>query len=61
MSTKLNEILENIKSELSNNLFMKFIESQREEDIYSDGNLNALKNKYDEILDYYIANEDHED
>jgi len=43
------------------NLFMKFIESQREEDIYSDGNLNALKNKYDEILDYYIANEDHED
>lgn len=61
MSTKLNEILENIKTELPNNLFMKFIESQREEDIYSDGNLNALKNKYDEILDYYIANEDHED
>jgi len=62
MSTKLDEILERLKTELPDNLFINFIESQKEDIINIDGNLNLLKNRYNDILKHYIiTSEYHED
>lgn len=53
----IKRIIEEIKNEVSDNLFGQFLELLKEEEFGVNGNQDFLKNKYPDIINFYRKQE----